>query len=107
MTTRYGIGKKIFTPGSILSQFGNILKIRERLGLGERLHVIHRPAVNDIAHRKFHDLAALGRGDVGYLDDLGRHVARRSVAPDLSLDAACQSLIEPGPLAQPDEEHNP
>src|SRR5262249_19549137 len=36
----------------------------ERLGIGERLDVLHRAAVHDIAHRQLDDLAALSTGNV-------------------------------------------
>ena len=55
-------------------------------GVGQRLDVLHRPAVHDVAHRELDDLAALGARDVGDLHDLRRHVARRGVVADLLLD---------------------
>ena len=65
------------------AELGAVAEVLQRLGVGERLEVLHRPAVHDVAHRELDDLAALGARDVGDLHDLRRHVARRRVLADL------------------------
>src|SRR5690554_4659629 len=41
-------------------EFGPVAEHFKRLRIRERLDVLHRPAVNDLAHGELHDLAALG-----------------------------------------------
>jgi hypothetical protein len=44
----------------------------ERLGIGQRLGVLHRPAVDRVAHCKLGDLAGFGARNIGDLHDFGR-----------------------------------
>src|SRR5438552_4904425 len=78
----------------------------ERLGIGQRLDILDRLAVHDIAHRQLDDLPALGARDVADLHDLRRYVARRGVGADLLLDAVDQCLVERDAVAQADEQHH-
>src|SRR5438552_4110601 len=91
--------------GSAL-QFVTIPEFFERLGIGQRLDVLDRLAVHDIAHRQLDDLAALGARDVAHLHDLRRHVTRRGVGADLPLDPIDQRLVEGDTVAQADEQHH-
>src|SRR5438105_10017472 len=91
--------------GSAL-QFVTIPEFFERLGIGQRLDILDRLAVHDIAHRQLDDLAALGARDVADLHDLRRYVARRRVGADLLLDAVDQCLVERDAVAQADEQHD-
>src|SRR5919198_6701370 len=91
---------------SLVGELGPVLELLQRLGIGERLDVLHRAAVHHIAHRELDDLAALGARDVRHLADLGRHMARRSVVADAALDAVHHRLVELEPLAQLDEEYD-
>ena len=54
--------------------------MRQRLGIGERLGVLHLPPVDDVANRKFGDLARPRARDVGNGDDMAR--ADGAVRPD-------------------------
>ena len=46
------------------------------LGIGERLGIMHRPSVDDIAHGKLGYLAGLGTRNIGDLKNSRRNVAR-------------------------------
>ena len=59
----------------LLTQLGAVAEVLERLGVGERLDVLHRPAMHHLAHRELDDLAALGARNIGDLHDLRRHGA--------------------------------
>src|SRR6266536_1945016 len=78
----------------------------ERLGIGQRLDILDRLAMYDVAHRQLDDLAALGARNVAYLHDLRRYVARRGVGADPLLDAVDQRRVEDDAVAQPDEQHH-
>ena len=54
----------------------------ERLGVGQRLAVLDGAAVDHVAHRELGDLARARARDVGDLDHLRRHVARRALAAE-------------------------
>ena len=63
-------------------------------GIGQRFDILHRQAVNDVAHGELDDLAALGARNVGHLHDLRGHMARRRVGANMLLDAFDQRLVE-------------
>ncbi len=60
--------------------------------------------MDDVAHGKLDDLARLGARNVGHLDDLRRHVARRGVLADLVADLLLERGVELGAIAQPHEQ---
>src|SRR6185295_16617631 len=74
-------------PDSSCLQFGTIAKMFERVGVRERLAVLHRPAVNDVPHGQLDDLTASGTRDVADLDDARGNVAGRRVFADPPPDA--------------------
>ncbi len=49
----------------------------QRFRIGQRLGVLDRAAMHHITDGKLGDLAGFGARDIGDLDDLGRHMARR------------------------------
>src|SRR4051812_24325270 len=64
-----------FTPLSI--QFHPIPKLLQRLRVRQGVGVLHWPPMNPLAHRQFRDLAGNRARDIGHLENLRRHVARR------------------------------
>ena len=66
----------------------------ERLGVGERLDVLHRAAVHHVAHRELDDLAALGARNIGDLHDFRGHVPRRRVGANVFLDTLRERIVE-------------
>src|ERR1700681_3141166 len=58
----------------------------ERLGVGERLAVLDRPAVHDVADSEFDDLAGFGARNIGDGDDLRRNVPRACAEANRHLD---------------------
>src|SRR5581483_10270736 len=88
------------------SKLRAVPEVRERLGIRQRLHVLHRAAVHDLAHRELDDLAALGARDVGDRDDLGGHVPWSGVVADPLFDRGNELLGEGNALPQLDEKHH-
>src|SRR5688500_2059613 len=89
-------------------QIGELLAAAEmlqRLGVGERFQVLHRPAVHHLAHRQLDDLAALGARDVRNLQRLSRIVARGGLSTDSPLDALNQGVVELLAFLELHEEH--
>src|SRR5574337_2097317 len=93
-----------FMRVSILLQFRQVAVLLQRLGIGERVGVFHRPPVDHVAHRELGDLAADGARDVGHREDLGGHVARRGVVADRGFDFLDKRVIEPCAFAQTHEQ---
>ncbi|MNG06342.1 hypothetical protein D3C84_895720 [compost metagenome] len=62
--------------------------------------------MNHIANCQLDNLAALCTRNIGYLQDLGRHVARRGVFADLLFDPHHQVIVEWLAVAQFDEQYN-
>src|SRR5258708_26278212 len=85
-------------------ELGPVAKLVQYLGVGQRLEVLHRQAVHNVAYRQLDDLAALGARDIAYLHDLRRHMPRRRVGADLPLDAIDQGVVERQPVAEPNEQ---
>ena len=75
------------------SQLRAVAELLERFGIGQRLDVLDRLAVHDVAHRELNDLSALGARDVGHLHDLGGNVAWRRVDADVTFDLVDRLLI--------------
>ena len=69
-------------------------ELLERLGVGEGVGVLDRAVVHHVAYRQLDDFAALGAGDIGHLDHLGRHMARAAGNPDRRLDLFDQRFIQ-------------
>src|SRR5450631_844083 len=87
-------------------QFRPVAELIQHFRVGQRLDVLHRVAGNDIAHREFDDLAALGARNIGDLHDLRRHVPWRRVGADGMLDAVGERVVEHESVAQPHEQHH-
>ena len=68
--------------------------------IGERFDVFHGPAMHHIAHRKLHDLSALGAGNVGDLNNSRGYVPRRCVVPYLLAYLVRQSVVQRDAIAQ-------
>ena len=85
-------------------QFQPIPELLQGFGVCERFPIADVPPVDDVAHGKFHDLAALGARDLRDLNDPGWHVPRRCVLADPAsnpiLNLGCQRRA----LLEPDEE---
>src|SRR2546426_8647278 len=92
---------------ALLAQLGAVPEVLERLGIGQRLQVLHRPAMHHVAHRQLDDLPALGARDVFDLQDLGRDVPRGGVLADPALDCVDERIVERAIFAQLDEQHDP
>src|SRR5881394_3613358 len=88
-------------------QFGSIRVLVERLGIGQRLAVVDRAPMHDVAHGQLYYLPTLRPRNLVDLQDSGRHVPGCRVGADLRTDAIRQRLVEDDPVAQPDEEHDP
>src|SRR6185312_7223 len=71
---------------SVCEFFAQICEKRERLGIRQRIRVLHRLAVDHGAHRQLGNLARDGARDIGDLQDLRRHMARSGVVTDLPFD---------------------
>src|SRR5262245_48517934 len=104
LLSRGSRGSPPITPLSSSGELGPIPELRQRFRIRERLDVPHRLPVNDVADRELDDLSALGPRNVGDLSDLGRHVPRRGVAADLTLDLVDQGIVESQTFPQPHEE---
>src|SRR6266581_3413499 len=90
----------------LIPQLRAVPEVLERFGIGERLEVLHRPAVNDVAHGELDDLVRLGAGNIGHLHDFRRHVPRGGVRADPVLDLCDERVIEREPLAELHEQHH-
>src|SRR5215472_13849295 len=75
-------------------QLGPVAKLLERFRVRQRLDVLYRLAMDNVAHCELHDLAALGARDVGDLDDLGWNVPRCRCDSDVLLDLVDQRRVE-------------
>ena len=62
--------------------------------------------MDHVADREFRDLAGAGAGDIGDLDHLGRHVARRALATDACPDPVGERVVQRDAFAQTDEEND-
>src|ERR1044072_9061492 len=91
---------------SLLLQLGPVPVLLERVRIGERFPVLHRPSVDDVADGELHDLAALRPGNRGDLDDLRGYVARRRVRANLRADPIDQRPVQGYAVAQPYEQDN-
>src|SRR5918994_6294545 len=84
-------------------EFGTIAELVQGCGVGQGVHLGHRPAVDHVPHRKFGDFAADGAGNVCHLDDLPGHVVGAGIVADPTLDAPNQVLREGHTVSQPHE----
>src|SRR5215472_15340843 len=78
----------------------------ERAGVGERIPVLHRQAVNDVAYRELGEFAGERAREVGYRDDSGGNVARGGVGADGRADLLLQWLIELCTAGQAHEQYD-
>src|SRR5437588_3957948 len=85
-------------------QLHAVYELVERLRVGERLAVLHRPAVHDVAHGQLHYLPTLRPWNVADLDDARRGVPRGRIPADLAADVLDEPLIEREAVPQADEE---
>src|SRR5688572_20323892 len=85
LSVKAGVYRKPAKPTNCsgLRELGPAAEVLQRLRIGQRLEIFRLSAMNDVAHRQFDDLAALGTGNVGHLDDLRGHVPGRGVAANL------------------------
>src|SRR5215831_5933331 len=90
--------------GSSGLELAAVPKLHKRLGISQRLDVLHRFTVHHVAYRQLDDLAALGARNVGNLEHLGGNVARRGIAANLPLDLVDERLVEIDSVAQAHEE---
>src|SRR5437899_1019741 len=88
------------------AKLGTIAELLERFGIGERLEVLDRQAVHDIAHRKLHDLVALRPRYVGHLHDAGRYVARRRVGANVRANPLDERFVERNAVLKLYEQHD-
>ena len=93
-------------PGSHLAQLLE-RQLLERFGVRERLDVLHRPAVHDVAHRELGELAAARPRQIRHRDDPRRDVARRRARADPAADLGDEIVGQRGAVAQDDEQHDP
>ena len=77
------------------------------LRVGQRLDIFDRPAMDQVTHRQFDDLAAFGARDFGHLEDFRRHMARRGFGPDARFDAGDEIIIQAHTGTQGNEQHHP
>src|ERR1700722_657221 len=76
----------------------------ERVWIGERVAVVHRPSMNDIAHGKLGELARKRARHIGDRDDLGRHMPRRGAREDDAADLLIECGMERVPALQAHKE---
>ena len=69
-------------------------KMLQRLRIRERVHVLHRAAMDHVAHGELGDLAGQRARDIRHGDDLRRHVPRRGRRADRVADRLLQRLVE-------------
>src|SRR5262245_11888069 len=60
-------------PSGLARELRAVAEMLQRLGVGERLDILHRPPVHDVAHRELDDLVRLGARDVRHLQHLRGH----------------------------------
>ena len=95
------------TGSGLCSQLRQVPEQLQRLRIGERLAVLDRPAMDDVAHGELGDLAGLGARNVGDRHDPGRHVARAGARADLARGCAVsRSVVERARPRQPHEQHD-
>jgi hypothetical protein len=88
------------------AKFCKVFVLFQRVGIGECFLVFDGPAVNDIAHCKFDDLAGFGSRNIRYLYDLGGDMAGRRAIADTGTYCLGKILIERQPIGEPDEQHD-
>src|SRR5262245_6159981 len=93
-------------PSALARELRTVAEMLERLRVGERLDVLHRPAMHHLAHRELDDLVRLGPRDVPHLEHDRRHVPRRRVLAYPALDLCDERGVELAALAQLDEQHH-
>src|SRR6516162_7400692 len=88
------------------AELGQLAEVLERCRVGERIEVLHRQAVDHIAHRELGELAGQGTREIRNRNDLGRHVARGGVGAHGTADLFFQLLIELHALTHAHEQHD-
>src|SRR4030095_11050321 len=94
------------TPRSGL-QFFAIAELRECFGVRERLDILDRYPMDDVAHRELDDLVALRARNVGHLHDLRRNMARCRIGPNVLANLVDERLIEHDAVGEADEQDHP
>src|SRR5690606_3541956 len=89
------------------AELGPVAKLRERLGVRERVAVLDLDTMHGIADGELGDLAVPRARDVGDLEDLRGDVPRARVAAEPCADLVRKLRVEPSPRLQADEEHDP
>src|SRR5205085_7828522 len=87
-------------------QLRSIPELVERVGIGQRLPILDRSPVHDVAYGQFHYFPTLRAWNVGDLDDSGRHVPGCGIPADVRPDRVDAFAIEGEPLAQLHEQHD-
>src|SRR5262252_2898311 len=87
-------------------ELGQLAEVLERCGVGERIEVLHRQSVDDIAHGELGELAGEGAREIRNRNDLGRHVARGGMGAHGLADLLLQLLIELRAVAHAHEQHD-
>src|SRR6185437_12962775 len=75
-------------------QIRQVAEMLERLRIGERVHILDRQSMNDIAYRELGEFPRQRTGEVGNGDDFSGHVPGCRVCPDGVADLLAQGLIE-------------
>ena len=81
-------------------QFRAVVELVESFGIGQRLAILDRPPVHDVAHGQLHYLPTLRAWNVGYLHDPGWNVPRRRVRPDVQAYPIDGCVVKDGAVAE-------
>src|SRR6185437_2049015 len=79
----------------------------ERLGIGQCVGVLHRPAVDDVAYGELGDLPADRARNVGYLNYLFWNVVRAGVRANARANSLTELVAHRRPAGEAHEQHDP
>src|SRR6266545_4655624 len=88
-------------------QLGPVGELLQRLGVRERLAVLHGAPMHDVPHGQLHYFPTLRPWDVRHLEDSGWDVPGRGIRADLRADPLYFAVVQRQSFAQLDEEHDP